>query len=32
MVGNVGLENEYEDQSVIIPFLDIVIRKDYKLR
>jgi hypothetical protein len=31
MVRNTGPVNEYESQSAIIPFVGIIIRKEYKL-
>jgi hypothetical protein len=32
MVWNIVPVNEYEAQSAIIPFVDIIIRKQYELR
>jgi hypothetical protein len=32
IVWNIGPVNEYEVQSAIIPFVGIIIRKEYKLR
>jgi hypothetical protein len=32
MVWNIGLGNEYEAQSAIIPFVGIKIRREYELR
>jgi len=32
MVWNIGPVNEYEAQSAIIPFVGIIIRKEYELR
>jgi hypothetical protein len=32
MVWNIGPVNEYEAQSAIIPFVVIIIRKEYELR
>jgi hypothetical protein len=32
MVWNIGPINEYEAQSAIIPFVVIIIRKEYELR
>jgi hypothetical protein len=31
MVWNTGPVNKYETQSAIIPFVDIIIRKEYEL-
>jgi hypothetical protein len=32
MVWNIGPVNEYEAQGAIIPFVGIIIRKEYELR
>jgi hypothetical protein len=32
MLWCIGLVNEYEAQSAIIPFVSIIIRKEYELR
>jgi hypothetical protein len=32
MVWNIGPVNEYEAQSAVIPFVGIIIRKEYELR
>jgi hypothetical protein len=32
MVWNIGLVNEYDAQSATIPFVGIIIRKEYELQ